>query len=80
MQSRQTRRRLLATLSSAAGLSLVGATSPITQQAPPETTTIRIAKIAGVCIAPQYIAEDLLRAEGFTDISYGEHAAGLVRY
>ena len=26
----------------------------------------------GICIAPQYVAEDLLRAEGFTDIRYVE--------
>jgi NitT/TauT family transport system substrate-binding protein len=29
-----------------------------------------LAKISGICIAPQYVAEDLLRAEGFTDIRY----------
>ena len=26
--------------------------------------------LPGICVAPRYIAEDLLRAEGFTDISY----------
>jgi len=36
------------------------------QEAPPETTTVRLGKIYGICIAPQYVAEDLLRAEGFT--------------
>jgi NitT/TauT family transport system substrate-binding protein len=40
----------------------------ITQEAPPETTTIRLVKIPGICVAPQYVAEELLRAEGFTDI------------
>jgi NitT/TauT family transport system substrate-binding protein len=37
---------------------------------PPEVTRIRLAKIPGICIAPQYIADDLLRAEGFTEIDY----------
>jgi NitT/TauT family transport system substrate-binding protein len=37
---------------------------------PPETTTLRLHKIAGICIAPQYVAEDLLRLEGFTDVQY----------
>ncbi|HEV8642581.1 MAG TPA: hypothetical protein VGV13_15935 [Methylomirabilota bacterium] len=36
---------------------------------PPETTTLRLAQTPfGVCIAPQYLAEELLRSEGFTDI------------
>jgi NitT/TauT family transport system substrate-binding protein len=66
----QSRRRLLATLSSAAGVSLVGRPNAFAQQAPLETTTIRIAKIPGICLAPQYVADELLRAEGFTDIRY----------
>src|SRR5215468_3579401 len=37
---------------------------------PPETTSIRLAKIQGICIAPQYVAEELLRAEGFTEVEY----------
>ena len=67
MQSAQTRRRLLATLSSAAAAGLVGG-KVSAQEAPPETTTIRLVKIPGICVAPQYVAEELLRAEGFTDI------------
>jgi NitT/TauT family transport system substrate-binding protein len=35
-----------------------------------ETTQIRLAEIAGICVAPQYVAADLLRAEGFTDVQY----------
>jgi ABC-type nitrate/sulfonate/bicarbonate transport system substrate-binding protein len=35
-----------------------------------ETTTVRIAKGPSVCVAPTYLAEELLRAEGFTDIHY----------
>jgi NitT/TauT family transport system substrate-binding protein len=37
---------------------------------PPETTTLRLYKSAGICLAPQYIAEELLRSEGFTDVQY----------
>src|SRR5207245_9265693 len=36
----------------------------------PETTTVRLTKNAGICIAPVYVAEEFLRAEGFTDIRY----------
>ena len=31
---------------------------------------IRLSKFPGICIAPQYIVGDLLRAEGFTEIRY----------
>ena len=39
-------------------------------ESPPETTTIRLGLVPSVCLAPQYVAEDLLRSEGFTDIRY----------
>jgi NitT/TauT family transport system substrate-binding protein len=37
---------------------------------PPETTRLRLSVLPSVCLAPQYMAEALLRAEGFTDIQY----------
>jgi NitT/TauT family transport system substrate-binding protein len=70
MQSTQSRRRFLATLSSVGAAGLIGAPDALAQQAPPETATVRLAKIAGICVAPQYIADELLRAEGFTDIRH----------
>jgi NitT/TauT family transport system substrate-binding protein len=70
MQSTQTRRSFLSTLSSAGVVGLVRARDSYAQEAPPETTTVRLGKIYGICIAPQYVAEDLLRAEGFTDVRY----------
>jgi NitT/TauT family transport system substrate-binding protein len=74
MQSAQTRRRLLATLSvSALGIARISA-----QDAPPETTTIRLPKIPGICIAPQYIAEELLRIEGFKEVRYVDTPLDLV--
>jgi NitT/TauT family transport system substrate-binding protein len=39
-------------------------------QPPPETTRIRLARVPSICRAPQYMTEDLLRAEGFTDVQY----------
>ena len=39
------------------------------RRAPPETSAIRLIKIPGICIAPQYVAEDLLRAEGFNEFT-----------
>jgi NitT/TauT family transport system substrate-binding protein len=72
----QSRRRFLATLSAAAGTSLIGGTNSSGQDQRLETTAVRIAKIAGICIAPQYVADELLRAEGFTDIRYITADAG----
>src|SRR5262249_48862824 len=43
---------------------------------PPETTKIRLVKISGICIAPQYVVEDLLYREGFTEVQYVETVAG----
>jgi len=47
-------------------------TQPAYADPPPETTKIRLSQIAGVCVAPQYVAEELLKIEGFTDIQYVE--------
>jgi NitT/TauT family transport system substrate-binding protein len=77
MQTVQSRRRFLATLSSAGAASLIGTSNSFAQEAPPETTTIRLAKSRSICIAPQYVADELLRAEGFTDIRYVTSDAGL---
>jgi NitT/TauT family transport system substrate-binding protein len=42
---------------------------------PPETTVLKLARTPfGACIAPQYVAEDLLRSEGFTDVKYVQKA------
>jgi NitT/TauT family transport system substrate-binding protein len=77
MQANQSRRSFLATLSSAGVAGLIGASNSSAQEAPPETTTIRLAKSRSVCIAPQYLAEELLRAEGFSDVLYVPSDAGI---
>jgi NitT/TauT family transport system substrate-binding protein len=70
MHMMQDRRRFLTTLSSAGAAGLVGTPTSFAQEAPPETTTIRLTNIPGICIAPQYMAEELLKSEGFTDVQY----------
>lgn len=37
---------------------------------PPETSRLRVVQIPGICIAPVYVADELLRAEGFTELQY----------
>ena len=44
---------------------------------PPETTRLRLIKTPALCWAPQYAAEELLRAEGFTDVTYVEVPVGI---
>ena len=49
----------------------------IAAEPPPETTRIRLGLIPSVCLAPQYVAEPLLRAEGFTDVQYLSAGGGV---
>jgi NitT/TauT family transport system substrate-binding protein len=73
----QSRRRF------ASGLALLGAgnalglwSSPAAAEPPPETRRIRLVRIPSICRAPQYVADDLLRGQGFTDIEYVPKAGG----
>jgi len=77
MQMTQNRRRFLTTLSAAGCASVLGGARSSAQDGPLETTTVRLAKISGICIAPQYVADELLRAEGFTDIRHLPTEAGV---
>ena len=74
MPTRLTRRRLLQCLS-VAGTAGIVAPRARAAEPPPETTTVRLPRIPGICIAPQYVADHLLRAEGFTDIRYVDQPA-----
>jgi NitT/TauT family transport system substrate-binding protein len=66
----QTRRRILS-MASAAALGPVWRAPFVFAGEPAlETTTVRFEKTAALCIAPQYLVEDLLRADGFTDVRY----------
>src|SRR5215813_7493598 len=77
MRMTQNRRRFLTTLSSAGAAGLIGARNLPAQEGLLETTTVRLAKISGICIAPQYVADELLRTEGFTDIRHLPTEAGV---
>jgi NitT/TauT family transport system substrate-binding protein len=77
MQTMQNRRQFIGTLSAGA-VGLVGTTASFPQEAALEISSIRIAKNSTICIAPQYVADDLLRAEGFTDIQYVERAPAIL--
>jgi NitT/TauT family transport system substrate-binding protein len=66
----QTRRRFLTTLSAAGAAGLLRAPPSLAAEGALETATVRIGKIPAICLAPQYASEELLHAEGFTDIRY----------
>lgn len=68
------RRVLVKALAAAGAVSLGGRIANAAAEPPPETTLLRLVKFPSVCQAPLFVAEELLRAEGFTDISYVEAA------
>src|ERR1700751_4097308 len=70
MSMTQTRRQFLSTLSMAGAAGLLGCPAWLAAEGALETTTVRLVNDIDICIAPEYAAEDLLRAEGFTDIRY----------
>ena len=77
METIQTRRRFLAALSCAGAAALIRVPRALAAEEPPETTIVRLAKLPpGICIGPQYVADELLRAEGFTDVQYVDSASG----
>lgn len=69
-----------ALLRGAAGIGLAAAAAPLlsgcgsdegpTAMAPPETTTIRLPKVALTTAAAMAVASDFLKEEGFTDVQY----------
>ena len=83
MQIIQSRREFLASASLATAAGVLGARGSLAGEAPLETSTVRLLKESGVCDAPLYVAEELLRADGFTDVHYvhieeGNTDAGMV--
>ena len=65
------RRRFVSGAALAATAGLYGfRPKPAAAEPPPETTRIRLVRESSICLAPVYIAEDLLKAEGFTDVQY----------
>jgi NitT/TauT family transport system substrate-binding protein len=71
MQIVHSRRDFLASASLVAAASVFGTRRSLADEPPPETTTIRLGRFfVGICSAPLYTAEALLRAEGFTDVRY----------
>ena len=73
----QSRRHFLASTSLAAAAGVLGARASLADEGPPEVTRLRLGSDTNMCVAPQFIAEDLLRAEGFTDIRYAPQSSSM---
>ena len=66
------RRHFIGGLAAVGVVGVVGAPPALAAEGRPETTAVRLVRDPGICLAPQYAAEELLRAEGLTDIRYLE--------
>jgi NitT/TauT family transport system substrate-binding protein len=75
MPMTQTRREFLNTLPIAGAAGFVRTATVLAAEEKPETTAVRLVRDPGICLAPQYAAEELLRAEGLTDVRYLEAAS-----
>src|SRR5690349_5206015 len=64
------RRSFLANASALSVASFLGLPRMARAEPPPETKKIRLVHVPAICLAPQYLAEDLLRLEGFSEIEY----------
>ena len=64
------RRTFLRGIAATTAATALGRPRPADAEVPPETTKLRLAQIAGICVAPQYVASELLQLEGFKDVQY----------
>lgn len=64
------RRRFLTAASTLGAAPVLGMHRSAAAEPAPEITSVKIAHWSAICMAPQYVAEALLRSEGFTEIQY----------
>jgi NitT/TauT family transport system substrate-binding protein len=74
------RRSLVVGTAALGAASLLGVPLADAAEPPPERTRIRLAHVPAICLAPQYLAEELLRLEGFSHIEYVEDESQLEPY
>ena len=75
--NRWSRRQFLSAASLAGVGTFLGLHSEgISAEPPPETTKLRLAQSTSSCQAALYVAEELLRTEGFNDVTYVKQPGG----
>jgi NitT/TauT family transport system substrate-binding protein len=78
MEFIHSRRDFLAGLSAASAAAALGSGRPLADEGPPETTTVRLPRFfPASCEIPQYVADELLRVEGLTDVRFVEGESGV---
>ena len=68
------RRKFLQQTSALSAVSLFGLYREAFAEPPPEVKKIRLIHFPAICLAPGYLAEELLHAEGFEEVQYVEMA------
>ena len=72
LPGRINRRRFLSNASALGAASLLGLPRAASAEPPPEVKKIRMIHAPSICLAPQLLAGELLRLEGFSEIEYVE--------
>jgi len=67
---RFSRREFLAGTSTLGAAAFLGLPRSAVADPPPETKRIRLLHVPAICTAPQYLAEEMLHLEGFSDVQY----------
>jgi NitT/TauT family transport system substrate-binding protein len=65
-----TRREFINSVALGGAVSLLHTPQVLAAEGALETTTVRLMRIPAICHAPQFVAEELLHAEGFTDVRF----------
>ena len=76
MSTLQTRREFITSLALGGAAGLVRVPHALAAEGALEMTSVRLMRIPAICHAPQFVAGELLRAEGFTDIRFVDAASG----
>ena len=64
------RRRFLANASAVGAIPLLGLPRMAAAEPPPEIRKIRLLNAPIICVSPQFLAEELLHLEGFSEVEY----------
>src|SRR4029079_1813823 len=72
------RREFLVKASAMGAAALLALPRTALAEPPPEVTRIRMIHAPSICLAPQLLAEELMRLEGFSEVEYVEIKSNLL--